>query len=550
MTAALLAGVNPIQGLYASFAGPIAGGLTARSRIIVITTTSAAALAAESALRNLSASQRPAGIALLTLLTSAALAVAAALRFGRFTRFVTHSVMIGFLTGIIVNIICGQLATIGGETAPGPTAITRALYFITHPGEINIASLLSGLVALAVLVALARTRLASWAPLIALVIPTAIVALAGASSVARVTSLGKIIPGIPEPSLPQFSLLSYGMISGAGAIAAIIIVQGVGVNQSMLGEASGSPDSNRDIAAQGAGNALSALFRGLPVGGSLGQTLLNVRSGARTRWASVWSGAWMLAILAVFSGVVGLIALPALAATLVFLAASSLQIGELITIARTGPSSLIAVITTFIATLTLPVAAAVGIGVAVTLMQQLNRDALDLHIVELLPLKDGRLAEAEPPAVLPSRSVTVLDVYGSLLYAGSRTLERKLPQPGPAESPVVVLRMRGRTSVGATFVKVVADYAARLKAADGRLYLSGVDANLGRQLRRTGRIAGPVKIFEAEPIIGQSTYSAYLDAQAWLVSHEVPGSRSSDNDGAHGRSGGGPQPQGRDDADQ
>ena len=367
MTAALLAGVNPIQGLYASFAGPIAGGLTARSRVMVITTTSAAALAAESALRNLNASQRPAGIALLTLLTSAALGAAAALRFGRFTRFVTHSVMIGFLTGIIVNIICGQLATIGGETAPGPTAVTRALYFVTHPGEINTAALASGLLALAVLLALAKTRLASWAPLVALVIPTAIVALAGANSVARVTSLGKILPGIPEPSLPQFNLLSYGMISGAGAIAAIIIVQGVGVNQSML-EASGSPDSNRDIAAQGAGNVLSALFKGLPVGGSLGQTLLNVRSGARTRWASVWSGAWMLAILVAFSGVVGLIALPALAATLIFLAASSLQIRELITIARTGPSSMIAVITTFIATLTLPVAAAVGIGVAVTLL--------------------------------------------------------------------------------------------------------------------------------------------------------------------------------------
>ncbi len=542
MTAALLAGVNPIQGLYASFAGPIAGGLTARSRVMVITTTSAAALAAESALRNLNASQRPAGIALLTLLTSAALGAAAALRFGRFTRFVTHSVMIGFLTGIIVNIICGQLATIGGETAHGPTAVTRALYFITHPGEINIASLASGLLALAVLLALAKTRLASWAPLVALVIPTAIVALAGANSVARVTSLGKILPGIPEPSLPQFNLLSYGMISGAGAIAAIIIVQGVGVNQSMLGEASGSPDSNRDIAAQGAGNVLSALFKGLPVGGSLGQTLLNVRSGARTRWASVWSGAWMLAILAAFSGVVGLIALPALAATLIFLAASSLQIRELITIARTGPSSMIAVITTFIATLTLPVAAAVGIGVAVTLLQQLNRDALDLHVVELIPLKDGRLAEAKPPAALPSRSVTILDVYGSLLYAGSRTLERQLPQPG-TDSPVLVLRMRGRTSVGATFVKVVADYAARLKAADGRMYLSGVDANLGHQLQRTGRITGPVKIFEAEPIIGQSTYSAYLDAQAWLVSHEAPGSRSEDGDGIDGRSGRAGQPQ-------
>jgi sulfate permease, SulP family len=53
MAAAILAGVNPVQGLYASFAGPIAGGLAASTRLMVITTTSAAALAAGSALSGL-----------------------------------------------------------------------------------------------------------------------------------------------------------------------------------------------------------------------------------------------------------------------------------------------------------------------------------------------------------------------------------------------------------------------------------------------------------------------------------------------------------------
>jgi SulP family sulfate permease len=53
--------------------------------------------------------------------------------------------------------------------------------------------------------------------------------------------------------------------------------------------------------------------------------------------------------------------------------------------------------------------------------------------------------------------VTILDVYGSLLFAGARTLQAHLPDPGTARSPVVVLRRRRRTSLGATFVKVVAD---------------------------------------------------------------------------------------------
>ena len=55
---------------------------------------------------------------------------------------------------------------------------------------------------------------------------------------------------------------------------------------------------------------MSGFFRGLPVGGSVGQTALNVSAGARTRWAAIWSGAWMLVILAALSGLVAKVAVP------------------------------------------------------------------------------------------------------------------------------------------------------------------------------------------------------------------------------------------------
>jgi SulP family sulfate permease len=111
----------------------------------------------------------------------------------------------------------------------------------------------------------------------------------------------------------------------------------------------------------------------------------------------------------------------------------------------------------------------------------------------------------------------VLDVYGSLLYAGSRTLEAHLPDPAGTQSPVVVLRLRRRTSQGATFVKVFADYADRLADCDGRLYLAGLDKGLTEQLRRTGHLDGPVRAFEATSVVGESTQAAYLDAEEWLV---------------------------------
>jgi SulP family sulfate permease len=517
MAAAVLAGVNPVQGLYASFAGPIAGGLTSNTRLMVITTTSAAALAAGSALQSVAPAQRPAAVPLLVILVGIVLVAAGLVRLGRYTRFVSYSVMIGFLTGIAVNIVCGQIADLTGAPAHGSFALAKALDVLIHPGRINVAALLTGLSALAILAALARTRLAAVSALIALVIPTVVIVLAGADSVARVGDQGDIPRGIPLPHLPDFRLLSFSLVTGALAIAAIVLVQGAGVAEAAPNPGDARPNPNQDIIAQGAGNLAAGFFRGIAVGGSVGQTALNVSVGARTRWATIWSGVWMLVILAVFSGLVAKIAVPTLGAILIFAAIGSLRPSEITSIMRTGRGSQVAVITTFAVTLFLPVAAAVGIGVALSLLLQLNQEAMDLAVVELIPRDDGRFEERPPPATLTSHHVTVLDVYGSLLYAGARTLGAHLPDPASARSPVVVLRLRRRTSLGATFVKVVADYADRLAAADGRLYLSGLEPSLTERLSRTGHLDGPVRTFEATPIVGESTQAAYLDADAWLV---------------------------------
>src|ERR1700683_1623845 len=97
MAAAVLVGVNPVQGLYAAFAGPIAGGLSSSTRLMVITTTSAASLAAGSALKSVPAGQRPEALLLLVLMAGLVLVAAGLVGAGRYTRFVSYSVMIGFL---------------------------------------------------------------------------------------------------------------------------------------------------------------------------------------------------------------------------------------------------------------------------------------------------------------------------------------------------------------------------------------------------------------------------------------------------------------------
>ncbi|HEV7650466.1 MAG TPA: SulP family inorganic anion transporter [Actinophytocola sp.] len=311
MASAVLAGVNPVHGLYASFVGPAVGGLTSSTRLMVVGTTSAAALAAGSAVADIDPQHRADALFLLTILAGAVAVAAGSARLGRYTRFVSHSVMLGFLTGVAVNIVAGQISDLTGAAAAGSYPLAKAFSVLTHPSRMDLPTLLVGLVAIAILVVLARTRIAVISALVALLVPTLIVVLGGLDEVARVSDAGPIPRGIP--------------LHGAPA------------------------NINRDFLAQGAANPASGLFRRQPVGGSVGQTALNVSVGARTRWGAIWSGVWMLIILAVFSGVVGLVAMPTLAAILIFAAVGSVRPREIMNILRTGRVSQIAVVTTFLA---------------------------------------------------------------------------------------------------------------------------------------------------------------------------------------------------------
>jgi SulP family sulfate permease len=522
MASAVLAGVSPVFGLYASFAGPVAGGLTSSTRLMVITTTTAAARAAGSALAGIDPADQAGSLFLLVIMAGALMVVAGVLKMGRFTRFVSHSVMIGFLTGVAANIVFGQLPDLAGVAAEGDTSVGKGLYVILNPGEIHLPSLLAGLATVLLLVLLARTPIAAYASIVALAVPTLLVL--GVDGVARVEDIAEIPRGLPLPALPEIGLISGDLILAAFAIAAIVLVQGAGVAESAPNRDGSMSNPNRDFLAQGVGNIASGFFRGMPVGGSVGQTALNISAGARGRWAAIFSGLWMLVILVAFSGVVGVVAMPTLAAILVVAAIGSLRIGQIEAILRTGATSRIAMIATFVATLILSIPQAVAVGVIISLLLQLNQEALDLRVVELVPRTEGQGFDERPaPPTLTSHSVTILDVYGSLFYAGARTLQAHLPAVGGAVEPVVVLRLRGRTALGATAFKVFADYSSALRAGEGKLYLSGVDRTLVEQFERAGHVqtGGPVGIFEATPHLGESTRAAFQDAEAWLIGNRA-----------------------------
>ncbi|WP_231373775.1 SulP family inorganic anion transporter [Nocardia sp. 348MFTsu5.1] len=521
MAAGVLAGVGPVQGLYASVAGRVFGGFSTSSRLMVVTTTSASALAAGSALADMPAQDRSAALVVLTLIAGVMMVVAGILRLGRYTRFVSHSVMTGFLVGVSANIICGQLPALTGMDVDAGRAVEKAFDVVTNPGDIDIPSLIVGVMALVLMVVLGGTRLKLFAAVTALTLPWLLAWVCSWNSVPTVSDEGAIPSGLPVPGLPDFTVLTPNLVAGALAVMVIVLVQGAGVAETTPNPDGSRAGANQDFAAQGLGNIGAGLLNGMPVGASVGQTALNQTVGARTRWAAIFSGLWLLVILVALSGLVGKVLMPTLAAVLIVSAAGAVNFTRVHAIWSSGFISRTALLVTFVATLFFPVTIAVAVGVALSLLLQLNQEAMDLRVIGLAV--DGEhLVETKAPDHLRDHGVVILDIYGSLFYAGARTLQAKLPDPATARSPVVVLRLRGRTSVSATFFAVIADYADRLEQVGGRLYLSGVDPHVRDQWTDKLLAHQGIKLefFPATAVLGESTLAAYAEARVWLHSHD------------------------------
>jgi SulP family sulfate permease len=522
MASGLLAGVNPIYGLYACMVGPIAGGIFSSTRLMVVATTSASALAAGQTLSGLPPGHaRDNALFVLVVLIGLFQLLFGVMGLGRFVRFVSYSVMTGFIIGIAVLTILSQLPTITGYKPAGDNKVTQTLNLMLNAGQLNYISLGIGVLTLVLAVVLPLTRLGNYGRLLAIIVPSVLVAIFHLVSVQIVSDVGEIPSGVPTTVVPSFFDVTFDIVTGALAVAAIILVQGAGVSQSVPNPDGSRRSMSRDFIAQGAANVASGFLRGLPVGGSLSTTALTVLSGARSHWAPIFAGLWMAAIVVLFPGLVSLVAMPALGALLIIASLTTIKPAEAVSIWNTGWPSRLAIVTTFLATLFLPIQAAVGMGVALSALLYLNESSTDVSIVELVKRPDGRIEERTPPKELSDNSVTVLDVYGHLFYAGARTLERLLPNPHPkgAQKPVVILRLRGRTSVGATLLEVLTGYAGRLNEAGGRLYLTGISKKAHDQMVRTHKLhlSGPVRVYEATGIVGESTETAHADAQAWLV---------------------------------
>lgn len=518
LAAGALAGVNPMYGLYAGIAAPIAGSPLLSARLMHIGTTSVAALAVADALAAYSGDEAKGALSVLVVLTGLFLILFGLFRLGTLVRFVSHAVMKGFLTGVAVVLVLDQTAPLVGLTPRGGNELTQFVDLVAHLDEASGAGVFLGVLTFGLAVGLGRTRLAGFSSVVALIVPSVLAMAAGWSQVTLVSDVSPISSGLPRPVLPDPGIVTVDLLLAGLALAVVIAVQGAGVSQSVSNPDGERVNLSRDMVAQGVGNLASGLLSGIAAGGSVGQTALNVSAGARSRWAGVIGGVLLLLFLLLAPGLVSRVPMTVLAALMILAGIRAIDFREARSIWNTGGAARWSIVVTFLATIVVSIPVAVAAGVLLTIVLFLASAASDVRVLALVVQDDGGIVETDPPERLASHQVTALHVYGSLFFAGARTLGESLPDPDGAVEPVVVLRLRGLESAGATLIATLDDYAHALEEVGGRLYLSGVSPQLAEQFRRTRKLepGDTVQVVQAEDILERSTRDAIEAAERWV----------------------------------
>ena len=522
MASGVLAGVNPIYGLYGLMIGTPIAALFTGSAFMSVVTTSAMAITIGAALGGYQGEKQIHALVTIGIVIGIIQLLAGILRLGFLVRFVSNAVMTGFLSGLGVLIVLSQLGDLTGYVSEYSNKVAKAVDLLLHLNQVDVPTTLVGLAAIVLIILFDRTRLNKFSMLFGLLLVALLPLFFHWDSVMLVGDTAVIPSGLPKPVIPT-PFFDLNLITIGIAVAIIGLVQGAGISLGYPNPDGKYPDVSRDFLGQGIANLAVSLFQGLPVGGSLSSTALVVSAGAKTRMANIFTGLFAILAVLIFAPLIEVLPMAGLAAILIIAGVQSIKLPRIQTVWQTSLASRSVMIFTFVATLILPLQYAVFLGVFLSFVMHIYRSAEKVEIIEIVPMQGGRHEERPAPKQLSNNQVVLLSPVGSLFFAGAAEFEEDLPDIENAERPIVLIRLRGRDEIGSTFMQVIARYNSNLKSNRGKLMLVGVSQPVYQQLQKTGLLEqiGDENIYLATSIFGDSALKAYQDATEWLAKQQI-----------------------------
>lgn len=524
---ALLAGLPPEAGIYASIVPIMLYTVFGTSRSLAVGPVAVISLMTASAVGQV-AEQGTAGyaIAALTLagMSGAMLMIMGFMRLGALANFLSHPVIAGFITASGILIAASQLKHIFGIDAHGHTLIEIVGSLLAHLPELSLLTLFIGIIATAFLFWVRKglkpmlvgfglsEKMAGYGakagPVAAVVVTTLFVA--GLASMYGQESLGVSVVGAVPQSLPPFTLPSFSLdlisqlFLPAVMISIIGFVESVSVAETLAAKKRQRIDPNQELIGLGAANIGAAFTGGYPVTGGFARSVVNFDAGAETPAAGAFTAIGLAIAAVVLTPLVFFLPKATLAATIIVAVLSLVDFSILKKTWEFSKSDFTAVATTILLTLGFGVEVGVAAGVLLSILLHLYKTSTP-HVAEVgLVSGSEHFRNIHRHKVETFDDLVTLRVDESLYFVNARFLEDLLQNRVSEGSAVknVVLMMSAVNDV---------DYSAleSLESINHRLTDYGIGFHLSE-------VKGPVM-----DRLKQSHLLHDLNGEVFLSQHDA-----------------------------
>jgi sulfate permease, SulP family len=535
---ALIAGVDPKFGVYSAIVVTAIASIFGSSSHLINGPTSAISLLVFSALAFVDPENRTVlfeSLFVLGVLVGIIQILIAVLKLGDLTRYISESVIIGFMAAAAFLLAIGQLGNALGvkDKGNGNMQVLHRLYLtLFHGDAINLKALLLSVTA--VVVAVVGRKLVQrfgWPQLdlLAVLVVAGIIAfLAGWSIPGRdgksaVSVAAKVPQSLPTPHVPVLDWSSLGHLSsGALAIAFIGLIEALSIAKAIAHQSHQQIDYNRQILAEGFANLVGGFFQALPGSGSLSRSAINFQAGAATRFSGIVSAVTVAVALLLFAPLLHYVPTAALAGLLIVTAVRLVDFGRLVATVRASRYDAGLVIVTAITGVLIDLDKAVLLGIALSILLFVPR-AAKLKAAELTVSPEGVVRERrnDDPH---DPSTVIYDLEGELFFGAAPELDRyfdalrdRVETDGVT---FVILRLKRVRDPDAVTIERLERFLHEEQARGVTVLLAGVRPDTLKVLKNLGF----EKWFPQEQVFPEEEqeYSATLRAVRFAQAAESP----------------------------
>ncbi|WP_425272290.1 SulP family inorganic anion transporter [Methylocystis parvus] len=528
MAYALIAGVDPRFGLYTAIVFTAVAGIFGSSNHLVNGPTGAVSLVTFSALAFIDPDAKLdayEAMFLLAVMVGIVQITIAVTRLGDVTRYISESVVTGFISGAAFLTIIGQIANALGVKAQG-TGHQHVLYrlylTLTQPGPFNYkAIVISGS---AILFAIYGRKLIRKVGLPQIEMLLAVILLSAAAyfvgwsqfapgakpAVPLIEAIPAALPGLHVPSIKLEWLVD--MSSSAVSIGILGLLEALAIAKAVAHSSRQQLDYNRQCLAEGIGNLVGGFFRCMPGAGSLSRTAINYSAGAVTRFSGVFTAAIVAFAVLMLGPLAAYIPKAVLAGLLIVAASRLIDVERIRYTATASRADAILLVTTALAAVFIEVEFAILIGSTVSIIWYILR-ASQLKVQELI-VSPEQVVRARIASDPPTSDVLIYDIEGEFFFGAAPDLDKYLRTAADEavrrKAHFIVLRLKRVRNPDAVALETLDIFLKEARRDGLTILLAGVRPDLHDALERIGiaKRHGEGLIFREE----EKDYSATLSA--------------------------------------